>query len=86
MTDSKDPVLVQRAKVADLVSKGMRLGTALYVVASVVFFVGFMTGFTPTGTTIVTVLLILGSLLLAPAMVFKYGVKAANRADREDSW
>ncbi len=82
----KDPVLVQRAKVADLVSKGIRLGTALYVVASVVFFVGFMTGFAPWIAWTVTALMILGSLLLAPALVFKYGVKAADRADRDDSW
>jgi hypothetical protein len=81
-----DPVLVQRAKVADLVSKGLRLGTALYVVASVVFFIGFMTGWTKTMTVMVTVLLLTGSALLAPALVFKYGVKAANRADRDGSW
>lgn len=86
MNETTDPVLVQRAKVADLVSKGLRLGTALYVVASVVFFVGFMTGFTDTGVTIVVALMILGSILLAPALVFKYGVKAANRADRNDDW
>ena len=65
----KDPVLVQRAKVADLVSKGIRLGTALYVVASVVFFVCFMTGFAPWIAWTVTGLMIVGSLLLAPALV-----------------
>lgn len=81
-----DPVLAQRAKVADLVSKGMRLGTALYVVASVVFFIGFMTGFTGTMVTIIVAMLIIGSALLAPALVFHYGVKAANRADRNDDW
>ncbi len=81
-----DPVLAQRAKVADLVSKGMRAGSALYVIASVVFFVGFMTGFTDTMVTLIVAMLIIGSLLLAPAMVFHYGVKAANRADRNDDW
>ncbi len=83
---ANDPVLMQRAKVADLVSKGLRLGTALYVVASVVFFIGFMTGFTNTVKVLVIVLLVIGSALLAPALVFKYGVKAANRADRDGTW
>jgi hypothetical protein len=68
------------------VSKGLRLGTALYVVASVIFFTGYMTGFTSTMTVLITVLLVAGSALLAPALVFKYGVKAANRADRDGSW
>lgn len=67
-------------------SKGLRLGTALYVIASVVFFVGFMTGFTDTMVTLIVAMLIIGSLLLAPALVFHYGVKAANRADRNDDW
>lgn len=81
-----DPVLVQRARVADLVSRGLRLGTALYVVASVVFFVGFMVGFTRPFKITVIVLLLAGSVLLAPALVFKYGVKAADRADRDGTW
>ena len=81
-----DPVLAQRARVADLVSKGLRLGSALFVLASVIFFVGFMTGFTSAITVSVIVLLGVGSLLLAPALVFKYGVAAAERADRDGSW
>lgn len=81
-----DPVLQQRAKVAGWVSKGMRAGSALYVMASVVFFVGFMTGFTPTFVTLIIIMMVVGSILLAPAMVFHYGVKAADRADRNDAW
>lgn len=83
---TEDPIRAERAKVADLVSKGLRLGSAFYVVASVIFFVGYMTGFTSTMVTLIVGFLILGSVLLAPAMVFNYGVKAANRADRDDSW
>lgn len=81
-----DPIRAERAKVADLVSKGLRLGSAFYVVASVIFFIGYMTGFTSTMVTLIIGFLIIGSVLLAPAMVFNYGVKAANRADRDDSW
>ena len=86
MSEPIDPIRVKRAKVADLVSKGLRSGTALYVLASVIFFIGFMTGFTSTIVTLVIGLLVLGSVLLAPALVFKYGVNAAERADRNDSW
>lgn len=86
MSAEVDPVRAQRAKVADLVSKGLRLGTAFYVIASVVFFVGYMTGFTSTMVTLIIGFLVVGSILLAPAMVFNYGVKAADRADRDDSW
>lgn len=86
MNEPVDPVRVERAKIANLVSKGMRAGTALYVLASTIFFIGFATGFTRPQTITIVVLLVIGSMLLAPAMVFNYGVKAANRADRDDSW
>ena len=37
-------------------------------------------------TTLVTGSIIAGSLVLAPAIVFGYGVQAADRADRDGSW
>lgn len=86
MNSSIDPVRVKRAKVADLVSKAIRLGSGFYVLASFVFFVAFMTGFTRTASVIIIVAMLIGSALLAPALVFKYGVKAAERADRDNSW
>lgn len=86
MNETEDPILAERAKIAALVSRGMRAGTALYVLASTIFFIGFATGFTRPQTFIIVALLVIGSLLLAPAMVFNYGVKAANRADRNDNW
>ena len=82
MTEPIDPVRVKRAKVADLVSKGIRLGSGLYVAASIVFFVGFATGFTRPQVWIIVGLMIVGSALLAPALVFKYGVKNAERIDQ----
>lgn len=84
MNQSIDPVRVKRAKVADLVSKGIRLGTGLYVVASIVFFIGFATGFTQPQVWIITGLMIIGSAMLAPALVFKYGVKNAERIDQRE--
>lgn len=86
MTDTSDPVLVQRHIVRRRVSLGLRAGSALFLVATVLFFWAVITDFTEFLTTIITVCLLVGSLLLAPAMVFHYGVKAADRADREDSW
>ncbi len=84
MSDAIDPVRVKRAKVADLVSKGIRLGSGLFVAASIVFFVGFATGFTTPQVWIIVILMVIGSALLAPALVFKYGVKNAERIDQRE--
>ena len=84
MTD--DPVLAKRARIARWVTIGQRVGYGLFGLACVAFVVGFIVGFETWITTLVAASIIVGSLVLAPAIVFGYGVRAADRADREGSW
>ena len=80
---SNDPVRAQREKVRTWVSYGMRSGTALFGIASTVLIMALLLGALNGLTTgIVLACIILGSIALAPAMVFHYGVKAADREDR----
>ena len=81
-----DPVLGKRRRIARWVRVGQRVGYLLFGLAVVAFFAGFAVGFGGAVTTTITVCLVVGSLILAPAIVFGYGVKAADRADREGSW
>jgi hypothetical protein len=78
-----DPVRQRRAKIARLVSIGQRLGYALFAVAVVAFGVGFAGGFTDAVVWVIEGCLLVGSIVLAPAIVFGYAVKAAERDDRE---
>lgn len=81
-----DPVLEKRARIARLVSIGQRVGYGLFGLAIVVFLVGFFVGMEPWAVTLIVVSLVIGSIVLAPAIVFGYAVKAADRADRDDDW
>jgi hypothetical protein len=81
-----DPVLVRRARIARLVSLGQRVGYGLYGLAVVAFVLGFAAGFEGWTVDLIVGALVAGSLLLAPAIVFGYAVKAADRADREGTW
>lgn len=84
MTTSDD-VAVRRANISKAVSLGKRLGYSMFLAAMVIFFVGlFVTGYKPWMTALMVVLLIVGSILLAPAIVFGYGVKAAVREERQE--
>jgi hypothetical protein len=47
------------------------------------FVMAFALGFTPLMVTFITICLVAGSILLAPAIVLGYAVKAAERDDRE---
>jgi len=62
---------------------GQRIGYALFGVAIAAFVVGAVTGFTTADVVIVVGALAVGSAVLAPAIVFGYAVKAAEREDRE---
>jgi len=79
---STDPVLVRRARIARLVSLGQSAGYGLFGVAIVAFFVGLFGTYTPRITNLIVVCLVVGSLVLAPAIVFGYAVKAAEREER----
>lgn len=78
-----DPVLAKRAKIARWVELGQRIGYGLFGVAIVAFIWGALAGYSDTITAVVGVSMLVGSVILAPAIVFGYGVKAADRDDRE---
>ena len=77
-----DPVLVRRAHIARAVAIGQRLGYALFGLATVTFFYGLAAGYTPGLVRIIVGSLLVGSAVLAPAIVFGYAVKAAEREDQ----
>lgn len=79
-------MLAKRARVANLAKVGQRIGYALFGVAIVLFFVGLATSYGDAVVNGIIACIVVGSLVLAPAIVFSYGVKAADRADREDDW
>lgn len=84
MTDGThpDPVREHRAQIARLVRVGQRVGYSLFGIAILAFVLGFFAGFDdPVGPAIVFCIVV-GSIVLAPAIVFGYAVKAAERDDR----
>lgn len=76
-----DPVLAQRARATRLADIGQRVGYSLFGLALVVFFVGLLTDFTATVSRTIIGCIIVGSIVLAPAIVVSYAVKAAERDD-----
>lgn len=78
-----DPVLARRARIGRAVAVAQRVGYSLWLVAIVVFVVGAATHFRPAMVTVVIGCLAVGSVLLAPSIVISYGIRAADREDRE---
>ena len=86
MSNQSDPILAKRAQVKRWVTWGLRTGYGLYITTSALFVIAVLTDFTPALSTVMTVCFLVGSVILAPSIVFSYGVKAADRADRDGTW
>jgi sugar phosphate permease len=80
-----DPMSARRAGIARWIQAGKRLGYACFGAAIVLFAVGFVIRFTPALTTTIVVLMIVGCFVLPPAIVFGYGLRAAEREERESA-
>jgi hypothetical protein len=78
-----DPVLERRRRIAGLVRLGQRVGYGLFGLAILLFVVGLVVGFGGAVTPGIVASIVVGSIVLAPAIVFGYAVKAAEREDRQ---
>ena len=81
-TPGNDPVRARRAVVAKWTQRASRLGYLFLLVAIGAFFIGLAAGFPPVAAMIVVIALIAGCVLLAPAIILGYAVKAAEKEDR----
>jgi hypothetical protein len=83
MNTTSDPILAKRAKVARWVSLGQRVGYGAYAIACAVFAWTVIDRPTQWSVNIIVMGLVIGSIVLLPAIIFGYAVKAAARHDRE---
>jgi hypothetical protein len=78
-----DPIRAKRQKIAKYTLLANRVGYLFYALAIATFIIGFAVSFNAAVSAIVIGPLVVGSVLLAPAIVLGYAVKAAERDDRE---
>ena len=82
-----DPVLERRRRIGRLAAWARWAGYGLYAMSVAVFLTGLATGLHhPLLVDLSAVGLVAGSVLLAPAIIAGYAVRAANRADAEGTW
>jgi hypothetical protein len=83
VTTDPDPVAERRARIARGVSIAKRIGYLLILVAVVAFIVAVGAGF-PSWAVVVTIASLVGACIVLPVpIVLGYGLRAAEREDRE---
>jgi hypothetical protein len=83
VTPPIDPVAARRARIAHAVTIAKRIGYGLLLGAIVLFAVAAAAGF-PNGLVTATVVALIGACVILPVpIVMGYGLRAAEREDRE---
>jgi hypothetical protein len=83
MVTPQDPVLVRRARIARWVGLAKRIGYTLLLLAVVLFVVAAIAGF-PSGLVTATLVALIAACVVLPVpIVMGYGLRAAEREDRE---
>ena len=80
-----DEVLRHRAALARWAALGKRVGYSLYGLAIVLFIIGFATSYRTWMTTTIIAAMAIGGIILVPAIVLAYGIKAAEREERGET-
>jgi hypothetical protein len=78
-----DPVRRRRRQIAKWTGLAKRVGYLAFLTALVVFFIALLTEFSAAMGAIIVTALVVGCVVLAPAIIMGYAVKAAERDDRE---
>ncbi len=83
VVSSNDPVVVRRAQIARWVGLAKRIGYGLLLLAVVGFVVAAIAGFPSSVVTVTVVALVAACVVLPVPIVLGYGLRAAEREDRE---
>jgi hypothetical protein len=83
VVNGDDPVALRRARIARWVGLAKRVGYGLLLLAMVAFVAAAIAGF-PSGIVTVTVIALIAACVVLPVpIVLGYGLRAAEREDRE---
>jgi len=81
MSPENDPVVLRRNRIDHYNKIASRSGYGMWGISMVAFFVGLGSFFTESMHFLSGVPLIIGSVILAPSIVVKYGIRAARREE-----
>jgi hypothetical protein len=85
VTSNPDPVLERRARIARFVKLAQRVGYGFLLLAIVSFIAGALSDF-PSGLVTMTVAALVAAIVILPVpIVLGYGVRAAERDERQQA-
>ena len=87
MTNSSDSnsLAIRRKQASLIANTGRKIGYSIFLLALIIFTIGFTVEFNNLVAKTLTVLLIVGSIVLAPSILLHYAVRGAEREEKEQN-
>ena len=87
MTSSSDSnsLAIRRKQASLIANTGRKIGYSIFFLALIIFAIGFTVEFNNLVAKTLTVLLIVGSVVLAPSILLHYAVGGAEREENEQN-
>ncbi|MCH2409033.1 MAG: hypothetical protein MK190_07585 [Acidimicrobiales bacterium] len=87
MTNSDDAnsLLIRRQQASLIANTGRKIGYSIFFLSLIIFAIGLTVEFNNLVARTLTVLLILGSIVLAPSILLHYAVRGAEREEKEQN-
>ena len=87
MTNSDDAnsLLIRRQQASLIANTGRKIGYSIFFLSLIIFAIGLTVEFNNLVARTLTVLLIVGSIVLAPSILLHYAVRGAEREEKEQN-
>ena len=84
-SDNSKSLLMRRQQASLIANTGRKIGYSIFLLSLIIFAVGLTVEFNNLVAKTLTVLLIAGSVVLAPSILLHYAVRGAEREEKEQN-
>ena len=84
-SDNSKSLLMRRQQASLITNTGRKIGYSIFLLSLIIFAVGLTVEFNNLVAKTLTVLLIAGSVVLAPSILLHYAVRGAEREEKEQN-
>ena len=84
-SDDSNSLMLRRQQASLIANTGKKIGYSIFFLSLIIFAIGLTVEFNNLVARTLTVLLILGSIVLAPSILLYYAVRGAEREEKEQN-
>ena len=84
-SDDSNSLMLRRQQASLIANTGRKIGYSIFFLSLIIFAIGLTVEFNNLVARTLTVLLIMGSIVLAPSILLHYAVRGAEREEREQN-